>query len=80
MAAEDLIHIVIGGGIVLGAYRPGSADSAELHKRCITGASIVSCELRERVPQEILDDLHAEWEGTDDDDTPVTMVSVDDVD
>lgn len=63
------IHVVIGGGMVLGAYR--QADSAELHRRCVTGATVVACDLLDAVPQEILDDVRVEWDADLDDDTPV---------
>jgi hypothetical protein len=67
----DTVFIVFGGGIVLAVYRGTSADSAELHKRCVTGASVTSAEIIDRVPEEILKDLDVEFAGEDEDDTPV---------
>lgn len=68
---KEVVHIVIGGGIVLAAYKGEAADSAEMHKLCITGAVVHSVPLLERVPPEILADQQAEFEGDVDDDTPV---------
>jgi hypothetical protein len=68
---KEYVHIVIGGGIVLAAYKSYAADSAEMHKLCITGAIVHSVPLLERVPPEILEDQLTEYESTADDDTPV---------
>jgi len=58
---------------VLAVYRERSADSAELHKRCITGALVASVELLDRVPPEILTDVDFEFSSDQEDDTPVTQ-------
>jgi hypothetical protein len=76
--AAERIHLVIAGDLVLGAYR--AADSAELHRRCITGAAVVACDLLDSVPPGVVDDLAAEWDADPDDDTPVTEISLQDVD
>lgn len=68
---KDFIHIVFGGGIVLAAYRGDAADSAELHRRCVTGALVISVEILTRVPIEIMVDLDVEFQGEASDDTPV---------
>jgi hypothetical protein len=80
--APEIVHIVWGGGLVLAVYRGECADSAELHRRCLTGASVTSAEVLDRVPQEILTDLNVEFEGQDEDDTPVTArtLTVEDLD
>lgn len=70
-ADPNFVHVVFGGGIVLAAYRGTAADSAELHRRVITGATITSVELLDRVPPEVLADLETEFAGDSDDDTPV---------
>jgi hypothetical protein len=49
----EVIHIVIGGGIVLAAYRDSAADSAEMHKRCMTGVSVQSVRLDDAPPEMI---------------------------
>jgi hypothetical protein len=76
------VHIVHGGGIVLAAYKGEAADSAEMHRRCVTGATVISVELLDRVPPEILSDLEIEFAGEDEDDTPVTArtLTVEDLD
>jgi hypothetical protein len=77
LAVTEHIHIVIAGGIVLGAYRDGHADSAELHSRCITGAKVVSCDLFEAVPRELLDDLQEGAVAVDAvEETPVVSVPI----
>ena len=73
----NIVHVVMGGGIVLGTYR--RPDLAFTHARCITGATVesldidtVSPELRacievlDALPPEIKSDIEAEWEGDDD--------------
>lgn len=89
----DIVHVAMGGGIVLAAYR--RADLAMMHARCITGASAVPLDLNgiapdlracievlDRLPPEIAADLDVEWE--DDDVTPEIVddvdVSIDDID
>jgi hypothetical protein len=81
-AYKPIVHIVWGGGIVLAAYAQAAADSAELHARCVTGALVTSVELLERVPPEILSDLETEFEGQNEDDTPVVArtLTVEDLD
>lgn len=77
--AVDLVFVVMGGGIVFGAYR--RSDLAMRHARCITGTSAVpldlnsiSSELRDcieiltKLPPEIERDMEIEWES--DDETP----------
>jgi hypothetical protein len=73
---------VFGGGIVLAVYAGSAADSAELHRRCITGATIATVEVIDRVPPEILTDLDVEFAGENDDDTPVQprTLTVDEID
>jgi len=73
----ERIYIVIGGQFVLGVYR--AADSAELHRRCVTGARVVQSEILESVAPEILDDIMHEFDADQDDDTPVTAVNFDDI-
>lgn len=77
-----IVHIVCGGGLILAAYREHAGDSAELHSRVITGARVLSLELLERVPPEVLADLESEFEAQDQDDTPVTArtMTVEDLD
>lgn len=69
---QEVVHVVFGGKIVLAAYRGGFAESAEMHARCVTGATVVTVELLERVPREIISDLDIEYSGQEDDETPVT--------
>jgi hypothetical protein len=71
---KDLVHIVFGGSIVLAAYRGDAADSAELHRRCVTGALVTSVEILTRVPLEIMVDLDVEFQGEASDDTPIDGV------
>jgi hypothetical protein len=80
--APEIIHIVYGGGIVLAAYRGSAVDSAELHKRCITGAVVASVEILDRVPAEVLADLETEFAGEEEDETPVEprTLTVEDLD
>ena len=66
------IHIVIGSGIVLGAYT--RADSAFLHARCVTGADVVACELMDSVSPSVRADLEADEDWEDAGDTPVVDV------
>ena len=79
---KEIVHIVFGGGIVLAAYRGHCADSAELHRRCITGATVATAEVLDRVPPEVLTDLNVEFDSEGDDDTPVTArtLTVEDLD
>lgn len=70
---RPVIHVVLGESIVLGAYT--RADIAYRHARCITGADVVSCELREALPPEILADIELEWE--DDEMTPEIVADPD---
>ena len=77
MADPDRIFIVIAGQYVLGVYR--GADSAELHRRCITGARVVPSEILDAVPPEIIDDIVAEYDG-DDDNTPTVPIRIEDFD
>lgn len=69
-----VVHIVWGGGVVLAAYAGEAADSAELHARCVTGATVTSVDVLTRVPSEIMVDLDVEFSGEDADDTPVDGV------
>ena len=71
---KERVHIVFGGGIVLAVYRDDAADSAELHRRCVTGALVTSVEILTRVPPEIVVDLDVEFQGEVSDDTPVDGV------
>ncbi len=75
-ASSRPIFIVLAGGLILDAYT--NRDSAELHRKCVTGADVVSCELRDQVPDEIREDLSVEWNAEESDDTPV--MDVDDLD
>jgi hypothetical protein len=77
---HELVHVVFGGGIILAVYR--QADSAELHRRCVTGATVATAELLDRVPNEILTDIDIEFEADSDDDTPITprTMTVEDLD
>lgn len=73
----EVIYIVIGGGLVIAAYRGiNGATMAGIHSRCITGATVVPCDLEESLPPEIRNDIAEEWAG--DSDTPI--VTINDVD
>lgn len=63
------IFIVIAGGLVLGAY--SRSDSAHLHARCVTGATVVDCELLDGVPDSVREDIASDFEYDGDEDTPV---------
>lgn len=71
---QRYVHIVLGGDIVLAAYT--RADLAYRHARCVTGADVVGCELRDELVESIAADVEVEWES--DDDTP-PVVDVDDL-
>lgn len=73
-AMRHRVHIVLGGDIVLEVY--SRFDLALRHARCVTGVDIVTCEVLDRLPPEIADDI--DMEEWNDSDTPV--VSVDDFD
>jgi hypothetical protein len=79
---KPIVHIVWGGGVILAAYHEHAVDSAEMHKRCITGATITSVELFDRVPSDVLSDLDMEFDSEQQDDTPVTArtLTVEDLD
>lgn len=68
MADREELHLVFGAGILLGAY--WRTDSAHLHARCVTGATVLGpVTVRDHVPPEVLEDLESdEWDGGD---TPV---------
>ena len=69
MVAER-IYIVVGGCMVIAAYRGVNALTlAGIHSRCITGATVVPCDLSDSLPEEVRSDLSEEWGG--DDDTPL---------
>ena len=87
----DVVHVVMGGGLVLAAYR--RPDLAMAHARCVTGTTVTSFDTRsipgalralianevlEQLPIAIKIDIEVEWEH--DDDTPVVAMSVDDLD
>lgn len=82
----------MGAGIVFGVYwRP---DLAFQHSRCITGTTvavvdlddvpaalqaIITMEILDELPPEIMDDLQIEWEH-DDSITPVMEIPFDEID
>lgn len=62
--------------MILGGYsRPGPALS---HARTITGASVVTVQILDRLPDAVMDLLNEDFE--DDEDTPVTDVLLPDID
>ena len=82
----------MGAGIVFGVYR--RPDLAFQHARCITGTTvavvdlddippplqaIISMEILDELPVEILDDLEVEWEH-DDSITPIMEIPLDEID
>jgi hypothetical protein len=68
--AEERIYVVFGGGIVIRAYHgPNGLTLAGIHSRCITGATVVPCDLSDSLPDDVRNDLSEEWGG--DDDTPL---------
>lgn len=73
--ARRVVHVVLGDDIVLDAY--WRADVAIRHARCITGADVVSLEVRDEIPPEIRADIEFEWES--DEETP-RVVDIDDID
>jgi len=91
-AGVDLAHVVMGGGIVFGAYR--NPELAHAHARCLTGATVAAVDLNMvdpalracieilyTLPADIARDLElAEW--NDDDETPIDdePLSIDDID
>ena len=75
MPRDEIIHVVIAGGIVFDAYR--HADSAELHARVLTGGKAISCMLRDSVPTSVLDDIASDFDRDNDDDTPIEHVTID---
>ena len=73
------IYVVIGSGVIIAAYRgERGLDLAGQHSRCLTGTTVVACDLLDSLPPEITEDLAVEFNATDDDDTLV--VNVDELD
>jgi hypothetical protein len=81
VAETQLLYVVMGGEIVIAAYR--RADLASRHSRCLTGTSVVELdvslirpellaliegEVLHELPESIVEDLNAE--GWDEDVTP----------
>lgn len=65
------VYLVVTPGMVLAVY--GLESHAELHARCVTGATVVAQPIRTAVAPEVLDDLQLEeWL---DEDTPVVDMS-----
>jgi hypothetical protein len=75
--AREIVHVVMGGGIVFAAYR--RPDLAHRHALCLTGATVSSLELDkiapelraaieilEQLPPEIATDIAMDWEHDDD--------------
>lgn len=63
-----IVYIVVPTGtVVLGAYT--RADAADVHARCATGMTAMACEVLDRVPAHVRDDLFNEWD--DEEDTPI---------
>jgi hypothetical protein len=90
VALPDIVHVVMGGGIVVAAYR--RPDLAMAHARCVTGATVcsfdtrkIAAELRALLAMEVLEhlpasikvDIEVEWEH--DNDTPVVAMDVSDL-
>lgn len=67
----DEVYLVVGSGVILAAYR--RRETADIHSRCLTGATVTALRVDDQVPPEILEDLEIEddWEGGD---TPVVDV------
>lgn len=68
----ETVSLVIGGSLVLAAYR--LEPVAAIHARAMTGTSVLTLEVFDRVPPSILEDLERDYDG--DDDTPVVGVAV----
>lgn len=66
------VYIVIAGGIILDSYTRG--DIAAIHRRSVTGADVVPCELHQGLTAAVRADVLEEWDSFDDDDTPVLDV------
>ncbi len=75
MPPTQYIHIVIASGIVFGVYT--RASQAHSHAMTILGATVVCCELLERLPESVLDDLIIE--DSYEDETVEIVVSFDDL-
>lgn len=78
---DDVVHLVMSPGIVHAAY--WRRDVADRHQRAITGVSVVSVEVRNDLPPEIVEDLTVEGHASNGDDfegdTPVIeMKDIDD--
>jgi hypothetical protein len=79
VAEPERIFIVISPGPLLhAAYR--KSEVADMHSRCVLGAAVVPCEILDGLPPEIREDIRTEWEGNEDDDTPVTEVPLREID
>jgi hypothetical protein len=86
---DEVVHVVMGSGIIFGVYR--RAELAYQHARCVTGTTVATVELDNVSPSllaileaEILDALPAEiqadiqaseWEE-DDEITPVVALEI----
>jgi len=65
-----IVYLVVGDRtLILGAYFHQA--HANVHSRCITGASVVTIEVYDTLPEAIIDQLQEDFED-DEDDTPVT--------
>jgi len=77
----ERIFIVIGADVVLMAYRGANGPTlAGMHSRCISGTTVIACDLADALPPEILADIQTEWDSDADEDTPVTEVPLRDID
>ena len=68
---SDRVYLVMGAGLIVAAYRGARGpELAGRHSRCITGTTVVPCDLLDELPEEIREDINVEtW--TEDEDTPV---------
>lgn len=68
------IHVVVGGGILFAAYLDPAIANA--HSLTITGSVVVTIELRDRLPDDVRDDVtHDFWD--EEEETPVIEVVYD---
>lgn len=93
MAGPDTVWLVMGGGILIAAYRGESAyDHAQRHARCVTGTdaipfdisqlpevmrALVYAELRTELPEDVLRDIETSEWEETEDVTPVETMELD---
>jgi hypothetical protein len=92
MGRPDLCFIVMGGGIVIAAYRgPRAYEIARRHSRCITGTGVepldisqlpeamralVYAELRTELPEDVLRDIETSEWEETEEVTPIEPIEL----